>query len=99
MSRFLRVGMIMDRIDDILEATTMLLEQISSEDAGANLPKAREMAEDIRAMALDLREFISRWDCEPIIYTGRGTTDEVITMLDQLISRAERRKGRGLHRS
>ncbi|MGI6631481.1 MAG: hypothetical protein ACOX5M_00360 [Bacillota bacterium] len=40
-------------------------------------------------LARDLKEFLSRWSSEPIIYTGGGTTDEVICMLDALITKAE----------
>lgn len=88
MSRFLRVGIIADRVQDIIEAASILIEAI---DSGGQLDRQRirESACDIKSMAMDLKEFISRWDCEPLIYTGRGTTDEVINMLDQLIAKAE----------
>lgn len=87
MSRFLRVGMITDRIQDIIEASSMLGERLLQAD---NVdPKTQEMAMDICTMANDLREFISRWECEPIIYTGRGSTDDIINMLDRLITKAE----------
>lgn len=88
MSRFLRVGVIADRLDDIIEASSLILECADSGEE-ESLAKIKELAGDIREMARGLKEFISRWDCEPIIYTGRGTTDEIINMLDQLISKAE----------
>jgi len=73
-----------DRIDDILEASSMLLREVDGRD-----DRLRLLAEDIRDIASDLRDFITRWDCEPLIYTGRGSTDEIIAMLDTLINRAE----------
>lgn len=84
MSRFLRAGLLRDRIDDILDASTLLLGEVDPSDR-----KLRPLAEDIRDLAQDLRDFITRWECEPLIYTGRGTTDEIIAMLDSLLSRAE----------
>jgi len=73
-----------DRIDDILDASSMLLREVDPRD-----DKLRPLAEDIRDIAQDLRDFITRWDCEPLIYTGKGTTDQIITLLDGLLSRAE----------
>lgn len=91
MSRFLRAGLIADRVNDIIEASSMLLRESRFEDA-----KARDLALDIASMAADLRDFIARWDCEPLIYTGRGTTDEVISLLDSLLNRAEDLRRAGL---
>ncbi len=73
-----------DRIDDILDASALLLSEVDPRDE-----KLRRLAGDIRDIAQDLRDFITRWDCEPLIYTGRGTTDEIIAMLDALLNRAE----------
>lgn len=73
-----------DRIDDILDASALLLREVDPRDE-----KMRRLAEDIRDLAQDLRDFITRWDCEPLIYTGRGTTDEIISLLDGLLVRAE----------
>lgn len=95
MSRFLRVGMIRDKIEDIIEASSMLL-AIVEDGRADSLERVKEIASDIKTMAHDLKEFISRWDCEPIIYTGRGTTDEIIRMLDRLIVKAESAESRDL---
>jgi hypothetical protein len=83
-SRFLRAGLLRDRIDDIVDASSQLVKEINLGDQ-----KLRRLAADIRDMALDLRDFIDRWDCEPLIYTGRGSTDEIISLLDGLLSKAE----------
>jgi hypothetical protein len=84
-SRFLRAGLIRDRLDDIAEASAMLLRDVDPGDE-----KVRDLALDIAEMAKDLREFISRWECEPLIFTGRGSTDEIISLLDSLLSKADR---------
>jgi hypothetical protein len=73
-----------DRIDDILDASSMLLSEVDPRSE-----RLRILAEDIRDIASDLRDFITRWDCEPLIYTGKGTTDEIIAMLDSLLNKAE----------
>lgn len=65
-------------------------------EAGPDNPRITDLAADIAAMAADLRDFIARWDCEPLIYTGRGTTDEVISLLDSLLNRADDRRRAGL---
>lgn len=62
----------------------MLLREVDPRDE-----KLRRLAEDIRDIAQDLRDFITRWDCEPLIYTGHGTTDEIIALLDSLLTKAE----------
>ncbi|HHY75498.1 MAG TPA: hypothetical protein GX500_01795 [Firmicutes bacterium] len=85
MSRFLRVGFISDRIGDIIEASSMLLERMDPADERA------EIVKDILSMACEVRDFLSRWSSEPIIYTGSGTTDDVIRMLDTLITEARQR--------
>ena len=85
MSRFLRVGFISDRIGDMIEASLLLLEKMDEGDERA------EIVKDILSMATDVRDFLSRWSSEPIIYTGPGTTDDVIRMLDSLITKARER--------
>jgi len=67
-----------------VDASSQLVKEINLGDQ-----KLRRLAADIRDMALDLRDFIDRWDCEPLIYTGRGSTDEIISLLDGLLSKAE----------
>jgi hypothetical protein len=90
MSRFLRVSVINDRIQDIIEASSMLLESLQqTETCDA---KQKEMAADIYSLAVDLKSFISQWECEPIIYTGQGSTDDIISMLDRLITKAENKE-------
>lgn len=88
MSRFLRVGIFLDRLDDIAEAAHMLIEAAESDD-DQGLLRATELATDIESMATELKDFIARWNCEPLIYTGDGTTEEIINLLDTLLSNAE----------
>jgi len=87
-SRFLRVGIFLDRLEDIAEAASMLSEAAKSEE-DTELARAMELADDIESMARELRDFIARWNCEPLIYTGKGTTEEIINLLDTLLTNAE----------
>jgi hypothetical protein len=89
-SRFLRVGIFLDRLEDIAEAAGMLSDVVRSS-GDVNLAKAVELAEDIESMAKELLNIIARWNCEPLIYTGAGTTEEIITLLDSLLKDAEKR--------
>ncbi len=88
MSKFLRVGLIADTINDIIEASSMLLEHAQGSEA-----ETRQIARDIHDMATNLLDFMSRLSCEPIIYTGKGSTDQVIDMLEKLLQRAEAASG------
>ncbi|HHX10351.1 MAG TPA: hypothetical protein GX729_03110 [Firmicutes bacterium] len=90
MSRFLRVGVFLDRLEDIAEAANMLSETMKS-DEDNSLSKAIELAHDIESMAKELLYVITRWNCEPLIYTGKGTTEEIINLLDTLLEDAEKR--------
>lgn len=85
------MGVFLDRLEDIAEAANMLFEEAKSEDADS-LAKAMELAEDIESMAVELRNFINRWNCEPLIYMGKGTTEEIINLLDALLMDAEKSK-------
>lgn len=60
------------------------------------LGRSRELAMDIESMVTEIIDFISRWDCEPLIYIGKGTTDQVIAFLDALITQTQSGKDEDL---
>ncbi len=88
MSKFLRVGIFRDRLNDIKEASQLLQEALDS-GGEEGLGRSRELAMDIESMVTEIIDFISRWDCEPLIYIGKGTTEQVIAFLDALITQAQ----------
>ncbi|HHY69976.1 MAG TPA: hypothetical protein PLB36_04900 [Bacillota bacterium] len=92
MSKFLRAGILRDRLSDIVEASRMLQEALDSGEEGPR--RCKELAMDIESMANEIIDFMSYWNCEPLIYLGEGTTDEVIGFLDKLIYEAEAGKGK-----
>ena len=96
MSKFLRAGIFRDRLNDIKEASQMLQEALDS-GGEEELGKSRELAMDIESMVCEIIDFISRWDCEPLIYIGKGTTDQVIAFLDALITQTQSGNDEDLH--
>ncbi|HRC53670.1 MAG TPA: hypothetical protein PLK53_04115 [Bacillota bacterium] len=96
MSKFLRAGIFRDRLNDIKEASQMLQEALDS-GGEEELGRSRELATDIESMVSEIIDFISRWDCEPLIYIGKGTTDQVIAFLDALITQTQSGNDEDLH--
>ena len=96
MSKFLRAGIFRDRLNDIKEASQMLQNALDS-GGEEELGKSRELAMDIESMVCEIIDFISRWDCEPLIYIGKGTTDQVIAFLDALITQTQSGNDEDLH--
>ncbi len=96
MSKFLRAGIFRDRLNDIKEASQMLQKALDS-GGEEELGKSRELAMDIESMVCEIIDFISRWDCEPLIYIGKGTTDQVIAFLDALITQTQSGNDEDLH--
>lgn len=78
MTNFLPAGIINETIRDINQRSTETRQHLA---AGRLEEVAKGLAE-IENMALDLRGFIECFSCQPLIYTGSGTTEEVINRLE-----------------
>lgn len=78
MTNFLSAGIINDTISDINQKTAETRKYL---DEGKIEEVAKGLME-IENMALDLWVFIERFECQPLIYTGSGSTDEVIKRLE-----------------
>lgn len=85
MTNFLPAGMINETISDInqkaREMKTFLAEN--------RLDQLQKALEELEEIALDLWVFIERFQCEPLIYTGPGKTDEVIKRLEWALAFSE----------
>ena len=85
MTNFLPEGMINETISDInqkaREMKTFLAEN--------RLDQLQKALEELEEIALDLWVFIERFQCEPLIYTGPGKTDEVIKRLEWALAFSE----------
>ncbi|HHV16501.1 MAG TPA: hypothetical protein GXX58_08015 [Gelria sp.] len=82
MTNFLPAGIIKDTITDIHQKSLELKKE-------RNLIRLQQGITEIEDMALDLAIFLEKLSCEPLIYTGPGTTEEVIKRLDWALTFGE----------
>lgn len=85
MSDFLPAAMINETLEDICEKIADLKLQIKADNKELIVNGLTEIEE----MALDLWVFIERFPCQPLIYTGQGTTEEIIKRLDWALTFSE----------
>ncbi|HHY35609.1 MAG TPA: hypothetical protein GX510_08285 [Firmicutes bacterium] len=85
MARFLRVGVFQDKLDRIIE----LCSSLRVEPEVARNARMKQALDEIAGLALGIKEFMNSFPSEPLIWTGRGDTDEVIAMLESLVAAAE----------
>ncbi len=57
--------------------------------ADNRLDDVKKVLNELEEIALDLWVFIERFQCEPLIYTGPGKTDEVIKRLEWALAFSE----------
>ncbi|MGE5403560.1 MAG: hypothetical protein ACM3PP_01340, partial [Candidatus Saccharibacteria bacterium] len=48
--------------------------------------KIKEDVAELKQLADDLVKFMESFSCQPLIYTGRGSTEEVINRLEWLLT-------------
>ena len=88
MSNFLPAAMINETLEDICEKIADLKLQINEGNNEQNEEIINELTV-IEEIALDLWVFIERFPCQPLIYTGQGSTDEIIKRLDWALTFTE----------
>ena len=86
MSYFLPAGIINDSVGDLSEKVAEVRTYYEQRDM-IRLKKALLDLEDI---VLDLAVFLERLTCQPLIYTGKGSTEEVIKRLERALQLAEK---------
>jgi hypothetical protein len=79
MTNFLPAGIIKDTITDIYQKTNELKNE-------RNVILLKRGLEEIEDLALDLAIFLEKLSCDPLIFTGSGSTEEVIKRLDIALS-------------
>lgn len=82
MTYFLPAGIISDRVLDLLEMVCRLEEKLNM----AEIDSHPEEIESIKGIVQELVEFIQSFSCQPLIYTGKGTTEEVIDRLEWILT-------------
>lgn len=85
MTSFLPAGIINETLEEICEKITRLKEMM---DAGENEQAKRGLIE-LEETALGLWDFIEKFTCQPLIYTGMGNTDEIIRRLEWALTFTE----------
>ncbi|NLB88327.1 MAG: hypothetical protein GX790_03750 [Syntrophomonadaceae bacterium] len=85
MSNFLPAAMINETLEEICEKIADLKLQAKE----SNNENIFNGLKEIEEMALDLWVFIERFPCQPLIYTGQGSTDEIIKRLDWALAFSE----------
>lgn len=104
MTHFLEVGSMRDGINEIHENAQWLWRLLSmTPEQRAALEQSRVQqgeltthADDVRTalsavleQAEEMVRFLDQFESAPIIYTGQGTTAEVLGMLERLLAQAE----------
>lgn len=85
MRNFLPAGIINDTIADIIEKISEVKKNFKNGDEKGLEQGLNELEE----MALDLGVFIEKFSCQPLIYTGQGSTEEIISRLEWALTFTE----------
>ncbi|HPF20939.1 MAG TPA: hypothetical protein PLC88_06335 [Syntrophomonas sp.] len=85
MTNFLPAGIINETISDINQKAREMKTLL----ADNRLDDVKKVLNELEEIALDLWVFIERFQCEPLIYTGPGKTDEVIKRLEWALAFSE----------
>lgn len=85
MTNFLAAGIINETISDINQKAKELKELLVEK----NYDQLQKSLDELEEMALDVWVFIERFQCEPLIYTGPGNTQDVIKRLEWALAFSE----------
>lgn len=85
MTNFLPAGIINDRLEEIIQKTASLEQNLKALD----IEELHHKISEINKIAEELVEFLNRFSCQPLIYTGKGTTEEVIDRLEWILTFSE----------
>ena len=85
MTNFLPAGIINETISDINQKAREMKTYLAEN----RLEELKKSIDELEEIALDLWVFIERFQCEPLIYTGPGKTDEVIKRLEWALAFSE----------
>lgn len=100
-TNFLAAGFLQEQVDDLFENAQhlkRLLEMTESERSllvdryaaqGYYTTFLREVEKTLNSLvsgAGELHDFLTKLQCQPIIYTGEGETQQVVDMLERLLA-------------
>ncbi|MEN6351140.1 MAG: hypothetical protein ABFD08_17315 [Syntrophomonas sp.] len=85
MSLFLPAGIISDNVSDLAEKIAELRAYYEQGD----MIRLKASLHDLEEMILEMAVFLETLSCQPLIYTGKGSTDEVIKRLEWALTQVE----------
>lgn len=85
MSLFLPAGVISDNVSDLTEKIAELRAFYEQGD----MIRLKESLRELEEMILEMAVFLETLSCQPLIYTGKGSTDEVIKRLEWALTQVE----------
>lgn len=85
MTNFLPAGIINETILEIQAKSSELQKELAQQ----NLYNVKKGLQEIEEMAVELAMFLEKLSCQPLIYTGPGTTEEVIRRLEWALAFSE----------
>lgn len=85
MTFFLPAGIINETVSDINQKAGELKNFLSEN----NRERLEETVNELEEMSLNLWVFIEQFNCQPLIYTGPGSTEEIIRRLEWALAFSE----------
>lgn len=85
MSLFLPAGIISDNVSDLTDKVAELRAYYEQRD----MLRLKDAIRDVEEIVLELAVFLEKMTCQPLIYTGKGTTEEVIKRLEWALTFVE----------
>lgn len=85
MTNFLPAGIINDTILEIQTKSCDLQKELAQQ----NLYNVKKGLKEIEELAVELALFLEKLSCQPLIYTGSGTTEEIIRRLEWALTFSE----------
>ncbi len=85
MTNFLPAGIINETISDINQKARELKKSLAEGD----LEQLQKGLDELEEMALEIWVFIERFQCQPLLYTGPGKTEDVIKRLEWALAFSE----------
>lgn len=85
MSQFLPAGIISDNVSDLAEKVAELRAYFEQGD----MIRFKQSLRDLEEIIIEMAVFLETLSCQPLIYTGKGSTDEVIKRLEWALTLIE----------
>lgn len=85
MSLFLPAGILSDNVSDLAEKVAELRAYFEQGDR----VRLKESIRQLEEIIFDMAVFLESLSCQPLIYTGKGSTDEVIKRLEWALTLVE----------